>query len=103
MRTGKKNTHFKLSLKKKIRISQIFHLNRSLAPSLPAGIPKHSFIMIYNDDCDVLVEKYFPETTLVGLAILLKFLAESLQNPKISTHLSLGPSKSDTTRNFRLI
>ncbi len=59
--------------------------------------------MIYNDDCDVLAEKYFSDDTLVGLGTLLKFLAGSLQKPTKSTVRTLGPCKSDTTRNFRLV
>ncbi len=59
--------------------------------------------MIYKDDCDVLAEKYFSDDTLVGLCILLKFPAGSLQNPIKSTLRTLGACNSDTTRNFRLI
>ncbi len=59
--------------------------------------------MIYNDDCDVLVEKYFFDDPQVGLGILLKFLDECFENPEISTHRTLGPCKSDTTKYFRLV
>ncbi len=58
--------------------------------------------MIYNDDCDVLDEKYFSDDTLVGLGTLLKFLAGSLQKPTKSTVLTLGTCNSETTRNFLL-
>ncbi len=58
--------------------------------------------MIYNDDRDVLVDFFFDDH-LVGLGILLKFFDESFENPEISTHQTLEPSKSDTTRYFRLI
>ncbi len=59
--------------------------------------------MIYNDNWDVLFEKYFSDDPLVGLGILLKFLAESLHKPKISTLRTLGPCNSNTIRYFQLI
>ena len=79
------------------------HLNRLRTPIVPAGIPKNGVHMMYNDDCDVLGEKYFPDDTLVGLGTLLKFLAGSLQKPTKSTVRTLGPCKSETTRNFLLV
>ncbi len=52
--------------KRKKGISQIFYLlNRFLAPTVPAGMPKNGVHMIYNDDCDVLTEKYFSDDLLV--------------------------------------